>query len=107
MIPRIESPAPGGLMPQTPDDTAIVIFDSTDTPETLKDIRNNLSAIVIHQNNLWLGGDEGTSIHRMTRDAGGNYRKHVPFELKDRLRLPLNDSAEEIDIEGLDIDGNF
>ena len=46
------------------------------------------------------------SIHRMTRDASGDFGDHTSFELKDTLRLP-GPAKEEIDIEGLDVDGGY
>jgi len=61
---------------------------------------------VLDGNHLWLGGDEGTFIHRMTRDASGDFGDHTSFELKETLKLP-GPAKEEIDIEGLDIDGGY
>ena len=55
---------------------------------------------------LWLGGDEGTSIDRMTRDWSGNFGSHKRFDLKDLLKLP-GGTKEEIDIEGLDVNGGY
>jgi hypothetical protein len=73
----------------------------------LKDIRDNFSAIVVADNFLWLGGDEGTQIDRMTQDSSGNYGKHQRFELASLLPdLPL-DEGKEIDIEGLDEDQGY
>ena len=68
--------------------------------------RDNVSVIVLEGQHLWLGGDEGTSIDRMTRDANGHFGKHVRFNLKDLLSLP-SPPKEEIDVEGLDVDGGF
>jgi hypothetical protein len=73
----------------------------------LKDIRDNFSAIVVTGNFLWLGGDEGTQIDRMTLDGAGNYAEHKRFELAKLLPdLPL-DKGKEIDIEGLDEDQGY
>ena len=72
----------------------------------LEKIRDNVSAIVLEGDHLWLGGDEGTLVHRMTRDASGNFDDHTSFELKDTLKLP-GPAKEEIDIEGLDFDGGY
>ena len=73
----------------------------------LKDIRDNFSAIVVAGNFLWLGGDEGTQIDRMTQDSSGNYGNHQRFELASLLPdLPL-DEGKEIDIEGLDEDQGY
>ena len=72
----------------------------------LEDIRNNFSAIVAAGNFLWLGGDEGTQIDRMTADSAGNYGAHRRFELASLLPdLPAG--GTEIDIEGLDEDQGY
>jgi len=75
--------------------------------KALKDVRDNLSAIAVHENTLWLGGDEGTGVHRMTRDATGNFANHTPIDVKSLLKLPVQDSKSEIDIEGLDVNGGY
>jgi hypothetical protein len=72
----------------------------------LEKVRDNVSAVVLQDEHLWLGGDEGTVIHRMTRDASGSFSGHERFELKDLLDLP-GPGKEEIDIEGLDFDGGY
>ena len=73
----------------------------------LEDIRDNFSAIVATGNFLWLGGDEGTQIDRMTLDSAGNYGEHKRFDLASLLPdLPL-DEGKEIDIEGLDEDQGY
>jgi len=61
--------------------------------------RDDLSAVVVQGEHLWLGGDEGTSIDRMTKDASGDCASHKRFELKGLLNLP-GPAKEEIDIEG-------
>ena len=72
----------------------------------LEDIRNNFSAIVASGTFLWLGGDEGTQIDRMTVDSAGNYGAHRRFELASLLPdLPVG--GTEIDIEGLDEDQGY
>ena len=81
-------------------------FNGTMPTKELAKIRDNLSAIVLHGRHLWLGGDEGTLIHRMTRDAVGNFSDHTTFDLKDTLALP-GSADDEIDIEGLDVDGGY
>jgi len=75
------------------------------TKKDLAKIRDNLSAIVLHGNHLWLGGDEGTMLHRMTRDAGGNFAEHRRFDVAASVQLPVGGSKPpEIDVEGLDVD---
>ena len=73
----------------------------------LKDVRDNFSAIVAVDGFLWLGGDEGTQIERMTRDSAGNYGAHQQFDLASLLPdLPL-DEGKEVDVEGLDEDDGY
>jgi len=81
-------------------------FSSALATEDQEKLRDNLSAIVLDGNHLWLGGDEGTAIHRMTRGASGDFAEHTSFELKEILGLP-GSADDEIDIEGLDVDGGF
>ena len=91
-------------MPDRPKSSPILRFSAAVLKKDLAKARDNLSAVVLRDNHLWLGGDEGTSIDRMTRDARGNFGEHTRFELKDILNLPAP-AKEEIDIEGLDLDG--
>lgn len=93
-------------MPDNPTSTPILRFDATLLKKDLAKLRDNLSAVVLQGEHLWLGGDEGTRIDRMTRDASGNFGDHRRFELKDLLKLPGR-AKEEIDIEGLDFDGGY
>jgi hypothetical protein len=72
------------------------------------DLRNNLSAIVLQGPHLWLGGDEGTLLDRLTKDAAGNYGAHKRFELSTLLNLAdKGPKRAEMDIEGLDFDGGY
>ncbi len=87
-------------------DGPLLRFADTLSKEDLENIRDNVSAIVLDGDHLWLGGDEGTAVHRMTRDASGNFASHTSFDLKERLGLP-GPAKEEIDIEGLDVDGGY
>lgn len=81
-------------------------FDST--LGKVDDIRNNLSAIVSEGPHLWLGGDEGTMIERLTRDAAGDFGTHARFDLAGLLALPdQGPKPSEIDLEGLDFDSGY
>ena len=81
---------------------------SLGSKKDLAKIRDNLSAIVLAGNHVWLGGDEGTHLHRMTRDAGGDFSDHKRFELRSLLELPdQGPKPSEIDIEGLDINEGY
>lgn len=93
-------------MADAPKSSPILRFDAALLERDLVKARDNLSAVVLHGDHLWLGGDEGTSIDRMTRDGSGNFGSHARFALKDHLALPAG-PKEEIDIEGLDVDGGY
>src|SRR5688572_17461652 len=93
-------------MADTPTSSPKLQFNSELSKKDLEKIRDNVSAIVVDGSHLWLGGDEGTSIHRMTRDASGDFGGHTSFDLKETLDLP-GPAKEEIDIEGLDVDGGY
>jgi hypothetical protein len=70
-------------------------------------IRNDLSAIVQTGNNLWLGTDEGVCIERLTARNEGSYGQHKRFDLRQFLELPVDDENEEVDVEGLDVSGDY
>ena len=53
-------------MVDIPKSTPVLRFDAGLPKKDLDKIRDNVSAIVLNGDHLWLGGDEGTSIHRMT-----------------------------------------
>jgi hypothetical protein len=69
--------------------------------------RDSLSAAAPHGDDLWLAMDEGTALDRLTRAEDGAFRTPATFPLVELLDLP-NRSGEddEIDIEGLDIEGD-
>src|SRR5688500_3728602 len=92
-------------MPDRPKRSPILRLDPTLSKKELEKIRDNFSAVVLHGSHLWLGGDEGTSIDRMTQDSDGNFGSHTRFDLAPLLNLPGGE--EEIDIEGLDVDGGY
>ena len=91
-------------MPEVP--TRTLRFDPSLSEKQVAKVRDNLSAIVLSESHLWLGGDEGTSVHRMTLEPSGEFASHTTFELKDILSLPGAD-GEEIDIEGLDVNEGY
>jgi hypothetical protein len=94
-------------MPDTAKRSPILRFDTNAIgTKDLAKARDNLSAVVLQDKQLWLGGDEGTSIDRMTSDGSGNFGSHKRFDLKDLLKLPGR-AKEEIDIEGLDVNGGY
>jgi len=94
-------------MPGTTTVTPVLLkFDKTLGEELLKDIRTNCSALVVHEKNLWIGGDEGTFVDRLTREPTGNFGQHRRFDLRPLLGLVSGDKTE-VDIEGLDVDGGY
>jgi Protein of unknown function (DUF3616) len=93
-------------MPDTPKSSPILRLDNALPKKELAKIRDNFSAIVLHEGRLWLGGDEGTSIDLMIRDAAGDFGSHQRFDLQPLLKLP-DETEAEIDIEGLDVDGGY
>jgi len=99
----------GSTMPVTPWSRPILQLDeSLGSKKDLVRIRDNFSAIVLRGDNLWLGGDEGTQIDRMTRDGVGNFGQHRRFDLGKLVTLPIVASKpSEIDIEGLDFDSGY
>lgn len=82
------------------------MLDTAIPAEHLPDIRDNFSAIALSGGHLWLGGDEGTQIDRMTADRAGNFGQHQRFDLAALLKLPSG-ADSEIDIEGLDFNGGY
>ena len=92
-------------MADVPLSSPILRLESSIPKKELAKIRDNFSAVVLEGSHLWLGGDEGTSIDRMTRGADGNFGDHQRFDLAPLLNLPGGE--EEIDIEGLDVDGGY
>ena len=92
-------------MADTPFAPSVLHLDSALPPKELKKIRDNFSGAVFDRTHLWLGGDEGTSIDRLTRTDDGAFDRHTRFDLASVLQLP--GGAEEIDIEGMDVDGGY
>jgi hypothetical protein len=88
--------------------TLLQLDPSLGSKKDLAKIRDNLSAIVLAGNHLWLGGDEGTHLHRMTRGKGGDFSDHRRFDVLPLLDLPDKGAKpSEIDIEGLDVDDGY
>ena len=64
----------------------------------------DLSAAVEVGRDLWIAGDEGATIERLSRaDEGDGYGAHASFRLGDYLDLP-DDRRDEVDVEGIDHD---
>lgn len=83
-----------------------VSLDPNLASETLKSLRDNLSALTMSEGHLWIGADEGTMIERLTPTPKGNFNQHQRFDLNKVLTLPAGDTSE-IDIEGLDFQEGY
>ena len=92
-------------MPLTRLATAVLHLDSTLPKKELEKIRDNFSGAVCGGTHLWLGGDEGTLVDRFTRQGDDAFGDHARFDLASVLQLP--GGAEEIDIEGMDVNGGY
>jgi Protein of unknown function (DUF3616) len=73
--------------------------------EDLTKIRDNCSALLIHNEHLWIGGDEGTCVDRFAPLGDGNFGQHQRFDLAPILNLAAD--GGEIDIEGLDASEHY
>jgi hypothetical protein len=74
-----------------------------------KDIRDGLSAVAFHGQDLWLACDEGCRLERLSRTGSElTFSSHREFPLSDFLDLPAKREEgkpeEEADVEGMDID---
>jgi len=71
------------------------------------DIRQGLSAVALHGQDLWLACDEGCRLERLSRTGSElSFSDHRVFPLESVLALPA-DPKEEADVEGMDIDGGW
>lgn len=70
------------------------------------DFHLNISAVTQAGDDLWLGSDELTSLERVSRTGDARYGRHTVFPLDDYLDLPAG-AREEVDIEGLAVDGPY
>jgi len=103
-VPSVDEGKP---MPDMPKSSPTLRLDKTLwTKKELAKVRDNFSAVVFHEGSLWLGGDEGTCIERLSQDATGNFDRHKRFDLMSLLDLPGGPKSE-IDIEGLDINNGY
>lgn len=71
------------------------------------DIRNQLSAVVLDGDTLWVACDEGCRLERLSRASGGStFADHQVVDLDTLLKLPAP-AREEADIEGLAVDDGW
>ena len=83
------------------------------------ELTSGLSAVALDGDDLWVASDELTSVERLTRRGDGGFANQRSFELDvsrgGPLRLPAvgqtdedgDEVDQEIDIEGLDFDGQY
>ncbi|WP_019499441.1 DUF3616 domain-containing protein [Pseudanabaena sp. PCC 6802] len=77
-----------------------------DSDGKVKEIRDSLSAVASIGKNLFLASDETTTVERLKLGAEGRtFSQHQQFQINRYVKLP--DSQAEIDIEGMDYDGNY
>jgi hypothetical protein len=69
-------------------------------------IYQDLSAVLLIDDHLWVASDEATSIERLTRIDSFTFGKHQSFELAELID-GFNDDEGEIDIEGLDYENGY
>ncbi|HYD98369.1 MAG TPA: DUF3616 domain-containing protein [Alphaproteobacteria bacterium] len=70
-----------------------------------KEFRADLSAVAAQGDCLWLASDETATIKRLAW-TGSDYAEPATYALADFLDLP-GDADEEVDIEGLAVDGGY
>lgn len=79
--------------------------NTKDAEGGVKEIRDSLSAVVSIGKNLFLANDETTTIERLKLgEEGRTYSQHQQFQIDRYVKLP--NFQGEIDIEGMDYDGN-
>jgi Protein of unknown function (DUF3616) len=72
-----------------------------------KPAHDSLSAVAIRGETMWLANDEGRGLDRLIRSEDGSYGNHELFDLVELLDMPVKgEDAPELDIEGLDVDGD-
>ena len=72
-------------------------------------VMESLSAALFAKGHLWVASDEATSVERLSTSDNLTFDRHRSFPLSDLVRLPaLNtDFDQEVDIEGMDFQGDF
>ncbi|HEX6015299.1 MAG TPA: DUF3616 domain-containing protein [Geminicoccaceae bacterium] len=69
--------------------------------------RESISALALREDSLFLGSDEGIVLDRLTRTGDDRFASPRAFPILDLLDLPNRTGEDdEIDIEGMDIEGD-
>jgi hypothetical protein len=95
----------GWPLPDEPAGEIKLVLDQQSTLDVDGDLRDGLSAVVRQSDRRWVANDETTSLERLTLENGGRAGAHHSFDLTRFLDLPGDKG--EIDIEGLDADGEI
>jgi hypothetical protein len=72
-----------------------------------QDVREDLSVVAVFGDHLWLAADETTSIERLSFDGTYTFTHHKSFPLLELIDLPIAETGEEIDIEGIAFEANY
>ncbi|MCU0416404.1 MAG: DUF3616 domain-containing protein [Cytophagaceae bacterium] len=87
--------------------TSILLsFDPKIETVSGKPFRDGLSSIAVIGETIWVTCDESVSIERLQLQKNGGYGGHTSFRVSDYVSLPVSEEYE-IDIEGIDYDGNY
>jgi hypothetical protein len=68
--------------------------------------REDLSAILLSENYLWLGSDETATIERLSPIGQEQFANHQSFHVSDFIELP-HPIDQEVDIEGFDCSEHY
>lgn len=93
----------GWPRPDRPSGEITLLLDQRSTLDRKADLRDGLSAVARQGPHLWVANDETTSLERLTLEGSEHARAHRSFDLTHVLELPGDKG--ELDIEGLDIEG--
>lgn len=83
-------------------------FTGADAPDASQEDlpQEDLSAVAVTEDAVWLGGDEGVAIERLVRTPDGAFGQRQRFALGALLDLP-GGAEEEVDVEGLDAEDGW
>jgi hypothetical protein len=95
----------GWPRPDEPTGKIELVLNQQSTLDADGDLRDGLSAVVRQGDHFWVANDEATSLERLTLETGDRAGAHHSFDLTDFLDLPGDKG--EIDIDGLDVDGEI
>ena len=94
----------GWPRPDEPSGEITLVLDQRSTLDPKADLRDGLSAVARQGSHLWVANDETTSLERLSLETGDQARAHRSFDLTKLLDMPGD--GGEMDIEGLDVEGD-